>query len=139
MTRSRDTGTRAETAVARYAAGLGIPAHRTALTGGDVGDVHLWHGRVVVQVKAGRAAETASWGRLAGWWADTEAQAARVVACDMAVLVVKRAGCGQPGDWWAWHRVDELLGLTHGVQVDERQVVGQPLRRLLARLVEVMS
>ena len=139
MSRSRDKGTRAETAVVRLAGQLGIPAHRTALAGGDVGDVHLWHGRVVVQVKAGAAAEGAGWLRCAGWWADTEAQAARVPQADMAVLVTKRAGYGQAGDWWAWHRVDELLWVTRALEVDEPQVVAQPLGRLLTRLVEVGS
>lgn len=137
MSKQRDVGTRAETALVRHCHALGIPAARTALTGGDVGDVHLWHGRVVVQVKSGKQCNSPSWRVLSDWWGQTEAQADRVQACDLAVLVVKRKGTTDPGQWFAYVRFDELLW-WYAQECSLLQVVCLPLGRLLAVLQEAL-
>jgi hypothetical protein len=133
--RPRNIATKVESAVRDLALSMGIPAHRTALHGAeDQGDVHLWHGQVVVECKAGKAAESASWRLLAEWWAETELEASRVPQANMAVLVVKRKGCGKAGDWTAFVRVDELVAEVTGQDAAMPQVVAMPLGRLLTLL-----
>ena len=113
----------------------GVPARRVALAGAaDLGDVHLYDGRVVVEVKGGRQCERPSWQQLTAWWAQAEEEAARVPAADMAVLVVRRFGSGDAADWHAYVRVDELLWLTHRIVVEAPWVVSLPLGRLLRLL-----
>lgn len=102
--RPKAIGTAAETAVARYAQSHGFPhAERIALHGAlDEGDVQLCPG-VVVEVKGGRRAETASDALVAAWLAETEVERTNRGA-DVAILVLKRAGKGAPnaGSWWAY-------------------------------------
>lgn len=120
--KSKALGTAAETAVVNAALAVHLVARRTPLAAGsDVGDVHISYGRAVVQVKAGKAAETASTALCAAWWAETEAQADRVPECDLAVLVVKRRGVGQARGWRAFVRLDELAAelATQAVYSDE--------------------
>lgn len=138
MNRSKDIGTRGETAVVRAAEARGLVAARQALAGAaDVGDVHLSHGQVVIEVKAGKQADSASLGLIADWWRETETEAARVAACDLAVLVVKRRGCGvaRVGDWRAFVRVDEYVWTVRGINVDSARVVELPFGQLLNDLV----
>ena len=91
--RSKDIGTKGETAVVNAATAAGIQAERRALKGsGDEGDVWLRHGRVVIEVKAGKTAAEASRNQIVAWWLEAEREAARVTQCDMAVLVVKAKG-----------------------------------------------
>lgn len=96
-------GTACETAVARYAQAHGFPhAERIALHGAlDEGDVQLCPG-VVVEVKGGKRAETASDALVAAWLAETEVER-RNRGADVAILVLKRKGKGAPnaGSWWA--------------------------------------
>lgn len=130
-------GTAAESAVANEALATSIPAYRTALRGsGDVGDVHLAHGRAVIECKAGNMAHTASWRLLADWWMETELEASRVVNCDLAVLVVKRKGSGKARDWRAFVRIDEYLWVTKAMEVHSPRVVEMPYGGLLADLAE---
>jgi hypothetical protein len=131
--RPRNIATKVESAVRDLALSMGIPAHRTAQAGSkDQGDVHLAQGRIVVECKAGKAAESASWRLLAKWWAEAEREASRVVQADMAVLVVKRRGCGKAADWTAYVRVDELTAVLTGQRVPVSQVVALPLGQLLS-------
>ena len=142
MNRPRDIGTAVESAVTRAFEAAGIPARRVALAGAqDVGDVHAGEplGRVVVECKGGQAAHTASLNLLAAWWEETEAEAARVGVCDLAVLVVKRKGCGRAGDWRAFVRVDELLWITRALEVNYPRVVELPLGSLLTDLAAAVQ
>jgi len=133
--RPKSIGTAVETAVVREVLARGWPAQRTALAGaGDLGDVHAAHGAMVIECKGGKAAESASWRQLADWWAETEREATRVVACDLAVLVVKRKGSGQAKDWRAFVRVDELVWATHNVEINSPRVVEMPFGGLLSEL-----
>ena len=103
MSKQRAIGTAAETAVVNAAVDRGITARRVALAGAqDQGDVHLAHGRIVVEVKAGNAAHTASMAQAMAWYEEAALEASRVTAADMAVLVVKRKGKARAGDWRAF-------------------------------------
>lgn len=102
MNRPKDIGTRAETLVARHARLNGFGgADRLTLTGRhDRGDIGFCPG-VVGEVKAGRAAETASDALIGLWLAETELERVNAGA-DIALLITKRAGCGagKVGQWW---------------------------------------
>ena len=112
---SKAIGTQAETLVTRFLQENGFgTAERRALHGTyDLGDITGIPG-VVVEVKSGHAAETASDGLINAWLAETEAERKNAKA-DIGVLVVKRKGKGSAGDWWAieWdafrHPVRSLL------------------------------
>jgi hypothetical protein len=103
--RPKDIGTAGETAVVTFLRANGFGgAERRALRGTlDCGDI-TGCGPVVVEVKSGHAAETASDGLINAWLAETEAERKNADA-DVGVLVVKRKGKGNAGDWWAieWH------------------------------------
>lgn len=102
--RPKTIGTRCETAVVRYLAGNGFGgAERLALHGAlDEGDVSACPG-VVVEVKGGARAETASDALVASWLDETEVERVNRGA-DVAALVLKRKGKGaaNAGQWWAY-------------------------------------
>lgn len=135
MSRSKAIGTAVESATVKEFLAHGIHATRPALRGaGDVGDVHVAYGRAVIECKGGEAAHSASWNLLAAWWQETEAEAARVTECDLAVLVVKRKGSGKAQDWRAFLRIDEYLWVTKALELDAPRVVEMPLGGLIADL-----
>jgi hypothetical protein len=88
----KQIGTSGETGVARAARDLGFPdARRLALAGAlDVGDVELCHG-VIVEVKTGKAAKTASLAQIQLWTLETETER-RNAGAAIGLLVVQRAG-----------------------------------------------
>lgn len=103
--RSKSIGTAAESAVTKFAKANGFPfAERRTLHGSaDCGDVKLdSRGRVIVEVKAGKAAEYASDSRVVAWLEETERERVHAGA-DRAFLVLKRAGKGTQsvGSWTA--------------------------------------
>lgn len=102
VNKSKNIGTSAETHVVRYLQANGFPhADRRALKGSlDVGDI-LVCPRLIVEVKAGAAAENASDGQLRLWCAETTREK-RNAKADTAFLVVKRKGHGvaKLGGWW---------------------------------------
>lgn len=118
MARPKDIGTRAETAIVRYARTHGHPqARRLALAGShDQGDVWLDHG-IIVEVKSGHQAETAGDALIRAWWDQTVTErdnhGARV-----GVLVTKRKGHSgaRCGAWTARMDAATLLHLL-GVPV----------------------
>lgn len=101
--RPKDIGTAGETAVVKYLRKHGFGnAERRALTGSlDQGDITGCPG-IVWEVKAGKAAETASDGQIAKWLEETETERQNAKA-DVGILVVKRKGIGpdNAGKWWA--------------------------------------
>ncbi len=138
--RSKEIGTAVESAVVKEAQAHGFHAQRTALAGAlDVGDVHVDHGRIVIECKGGKTATGASYNLLAAWWLETEVEASRVPECDLAVLVVKRAGSGQARDWRAFVRVDEYLWWTKSIEVDAPRVVEMALGCLLIDLARAVT
>lgn len=140
--RSKAKGTAAESAVVKAAQAAGFTAQRCALAGGrDVGDVHVQHGQIVIEVKAGKAAESASIALCQAWWAETAAEADRVPQCDLAVLVVKRRGVGNPRGWRAFVRMGELCNMWGiGAELSAQAydlTVELPFGRLLDVLADI--
>ena len=116
---SKAKGPAAESAVVKLAEAHGIPARRCALAGSqDQGDVHLWDGRVVIEVKAYKTHP--SWTQVDQWWHETEAECGRVPNCRAGVLVIKRPGSGldMAMDWFAWILASDLARwMTHGADI----------------------
>ena len=111
-------GTAAETAVVGWAAANGFnQAERRALHGShDQGDILLCLG-VIIEVKAGKKAETAADALIDMWLDQTETERLNAQA-DIGVLVTKRAGYGtsRVGDWWAWLTIGAFTALSSGGQ-----------------------
>jgi hypothetical protein len=142
----RAIGTAAETGVVRYCKPNGFPhADRLALHGAlDEGDVQLCPG-VVLEVKGGKRAETASDALVTAWLDETEVER-RNRGADVAALVLKRAGKGQKnaGAWWVylpgWTYVwlATIGDLVHLVCIQTRGDDLPPVRITLAALVDLL-
>lgn len=130
--RPRDIGTAAETAVVRAARPRGYPwADRLAGHGNaDVGDVMLCPG-VVVEVKGGDAAKTASDLQIINWLDETECERGNAGAA-VAFLVVQRPHVGaiNAHRWWAWWRLGWVSDLGPSVGIDGAAML--PVRMTLA-------
>lgn len=115
--RPKNIGTAAETAVVRAVRTRGFPtADRLTLTGAhDRGDIGLCPG-VILEVKAGQAAKTASDAQIAAWLVETARE--RINACaEVGLLVTARAGigAGNAQRWWAHmslYQVEQLIALA---------------------------
>ncbi|MFT4225330.1 hypothetical protein [Micropruina sp.] len=121
MNRPKQIGTAAESALVKAARQDGFgQAERRALGGSkDLGDILLCPG-VIIEVKAGKQTENPSDGQVAAWWAETRAEAVHAAA-DVALLVLRRRGKGDPLAWWCWMDLRQLLHLTSvGIMPDER-------------------
>lgn len=131
--RPKDIGTAAESAVVRFLRANGFPnAERRALRGTyDCGDVTGIPG-VVIEVKGGKAAKTASDGLVAEWLAETEVERVNARA-DIGILVIARAGIGpaNAGRWWAVLQADNFTELVVGIGVDS-PVHSHPVRMHLS-------
>lgn len=77
----------------------------------DEGDLDLCPG-AIAQVKALRPANRAE-RAVPGWIAATELQR-RAAHADIALLVVRRDGTSDVGEWWAWLTFVTLEGLRTG-------------------------
>ena len=107
-------GTRAETAVVRYLTGQGIPAHRVALAGAaDHGDIWVAGGRMVIEVKSRQSLPSHT--QVRDWRWEASEEASRVPACDISVLIVKRPGSAEVGQWWAWLDHAEWVWISRAV------------------------
>ena len=77
--------------------------------------------------------------KVASWLAETEAQRVgshgTVPAADLGVLVVRRRGKSDPGRWWAWLPLGQVLGLDAGVR---RSTSSVPVRLELGDLVTLL-
>lgn len=109
----RAIGTAAESAVVRAGRRLGFPeADRRALHGrDDVGDVLLCRD-VVVEVKGGHAAASASDAQVELWLTDVERER-RNAGAEVAFLVLQRprVSAARAERWWAWWRLGWLPGV----------------------------
>ena len=118
VNRPKNIGTAAETAVVRAARQRGFPmADRLTQTGAkDRGDIGLCPG-VILEVKGGKAAETASDALIGRWLVETARERVNAGARH-AFLVTKRAGVGGPNAhlWWAHLTLPDLACLI-GVPV----------------------
>lgn len=121
MSRSKDQGTWAETAVTEYLGHSGFPfADRLTLKGSqDRGDVGVCPG-VIAEVKYDKSFD------LSGWLKETAVEKANAKA-EHAFLVVKPEGVGRTrvgmwwsvmyaGDWWALYKATGITepATTHG-------------------------
>lgn len=109
VNRPKAIGTAAETAVRNYLLSLGYTTNqvrRNVLTGSqDQGDIHLVLNdelQLVIEVKGGAAAKTASHNQLLEWWKETVAEVDNAKA-PRGVLVTQKAGAGPAnvGKWRA--------------------------------------
>lgn len=130
MSKSKDIGTRAETAVKNYLLSVGyspLDAHRNVLKGSaDEGDVWLResYGLIVFEVKGGKAAKEASYGQIEKWFQEAETEKKNANA-RFGFLVTQRAGVGYPraGEWWAFCKVSDIIYLrTHLDVIDDSLV-----------------
>lgn len=104
MGKSKDIGTRAETAVVRYLHSIGYTrAQRLPLAGADIGDITLGDYGVMLQVKSGSTAEQASDQKILSWLSEAQVQAVHGKWSGF-FLVTKRKGFGltggRVGGWW---------------------------------------
>lgn len=141
--RPKQIGTSAETAVVRAAIPLGFPlAERLVLHGaGDIGDVRLAP-YVHLEVKGGKAAETASDAQIEAWMLETERELRNAGALAGA-LITKRKGVGAANAhrWWAHVRASWLAqwraypaDLTAELQAGPDHTIRMTLDSLLAQL-----
>ena len=116
MSKSKDIGTRAETAVKNFLLSVGytpLEAHRNVLKGSaDEGDVWLrekTHGLIIFEVKGGKSAKEASHGQVLKWFDEADAERFNANA-DFGFLVTQRGGVGYPraGEWWAYAKLSDL-------------------------------
>jgi hypothetical protein len=118
--RSKDIGTRAETAVVKLAHELGYrDAERLALAGADDrGDIRLLRDPLVIlEVKAGKAAQEASWPQIQAWLRETQIERNNAFRADKSAsewhgfLVTQRRGygIGRVADWCIWSLQDDRL------------------------------
>lgn len=118
--RSKDIGTRFESAVVGYLRPNGFPhAERRALAGSlDKGDVTGVPG-VVFECKGGDVAKRASDTQIAAWMTETDTER-RNAGADIGILVMARAGVGASRAGLNWAVIDARYVL--GPQFAARQL-----------------
>lgn len=139
-TRPKDIGTAGETAIVKTAKALGFPdARRLALAGAlDQGDLELTRD-VIVEAKAGHAAEDASDNQIKKWLEDTDTETRNHETASIGFLVTKRKGHGpkNAANWWAHfhHRTwAQLIGYPLPQGAEEEAVIRTTLGSALALL-----
>jgi hypothetical protein len=116
LSKAKNIGTRAETAVRNYLLSVGydpLEAHRNVLKGSlDEGDVWLResYGLIIFELKGGKAAKDASYNQILKWFEEAKVEADNAKA-RMGFLVTQRAGVGYPraGEWWAYADLADLV------------------------------
>nr|DAL22180.1 MAG TPA_asm: HOLLIDAY JUNCTION RESOLVASE HOMOLOGOUS RECOMBINATION [Caudoviricetes sp.] len=139
MSKSKDIGTRAETAVRNYLLSVGYSeheAHRNILSGSqDKGDVWLRdkiYGLIVFEVKGGKTAKEASFEQVQKWYKEAELERKNASA-NLGFLVCQRPGIGYPnaGKWWAYATLGNLIKLSCGVSSNDQTLVRVNLSDLI--------
>jgi hypothetical protein len=140
MTRSKDIGTRAESAVVAYLRAHGWPtAERRALAGAaDLGDIVGTPG-LVWEIKGGYKAETAGDGIVASWLLETESERINARA-DVGVLVMKQRAYGpkRAGFWSAAMTVGTAAQLLEATTWPPEDATLAPVRMHLATAVTLL-
>ncbi len=141
MSKAKDIGTRAETAVRNHLLKTGyspLEAHRNVLKGSaDEGDVWLRTsgGLMVFEIKGGKMAKEASYGQLQKWFEEAQLECKNAHG-KFGFLVCQRAGVGYPraGEWWAYAKLGDLFYLRNRIESDNNTLV----RILLQDLTELI-
>lgn len=142
MSKAKQIGTAAETAVRNYLLSVGysnLAAHRNILKGAnDEGDVWLREenrGLIIFEVKGGKSAKEASYGQVQKWFEETELEQKNASA-EFGFLVTQRAGVGYPraGEWWAYATLGQLITLRTNLASNDNTLV----RVTLAQLVKLI-
>lgn len=131
MARPKDIGTKAESAVTRFAQEFGYPfADRQPLRGNkDQGDVLFCPG-FIGEVKGGDTARKASDNQILSWLVETTVERDNADA-DMAILVVAR--WRQPTRrWWGVMWADDVVNLASQNSEPAAHSLAIPVRFLLA-------
>ncbi len=139
MSKSKDIGTRAETAVRNYLLSVGydpMTAHRNVLKGSaDEGDVWLResYGLIVFEIKGGKSAKDASYEQIRKWYEEAEIEKANADG-KFGFLVTQRAGVGYPraGEWWAYAKLSDIIYLRTYMDTNSDILVRLPLRELVS-------
>lgn len=110
MSKSKALGTQAESAIVRFLQDNGYPhAERRALYGlNDMGDILVEPGLIIEAKVRHPKNSNAAVGQpgpeeLEGWLKELDAEM-RNAKVDRGLLVVKRKGTTNPGEWWAYAR-----------------------------------
>lgn len=141
MSKAKQIGTRAETAVRNYLLSTGynpLEAHRNVLKGqDDEGDVWLResYGLIVFEIKGGKAAKDASFQQISKWYEEAETERKNADG-RFGFLVTQRAGVGYPraGEWWAYATLGDLINLLTNLELADKTIV----RITLAELVRLI-
>ena len=139
MSKSKDIGTRAETAVRNYLLSVGydpMTAHRNVLKGSaDEGDVWLResYGLIVFEIKGGKSAKDASHEQIRKWYEEAKIEKANADG-KFGFLVTQRAGVGYPraGEWWAYAKLSDLIYLRTNIGTNSDTLVRLTLRELVS-------
>ncbi len=139
MSKSKDIGTRAETAVRNYLLSVGydpMTAHRNVLKGSaDEGDVWLResYGLVVFEIKGGKSAKDASHEQIRKWYEEAETEKINADG-KFGFLVTQRSGVGYPraGEWWAYAKLSDLIYLRTYLETNSDILVRLTLRELVS-------
>jgi hypothetical protein len=141
MSKAKQIGTKAETAVRNYLLSTGynpLQAHRNVLKGqDDEGDVWLResYGLIVFEIKGGKSAKDASFQQISKWYEEAETEC-RNADGRFGFLVTQRAGVGYPraGEWWAYAALGDLINLRTSIELTDQTLV----RITLAELVRLI-
>ena len=141
MSKAKQIGTKAETAVRNYLLSAGyspLEAHRNVLKGqDDEGDVWLResYGLIVFEIKGGKSAKDASLQQVRKWYEEAETEC-KNAAGRFGFLVTQRAGVGYPraGEWWAYATLGDLINLRTNLELTDKTLV----RITLAELVRLI-
>jgi hypothetical protein len=141
MSKAKQIGTKAETAVRNYLLSTGynpLEAHRNVLKGqDDEGDVWLResYGLIVFEIKGGKAAKDASFQQISKWYEEAETERKNADG-RFGFLVTQRAGVGYPraGEWWAYATLGDLVYLCTNIELTDKTIV----RITLAELVRLI-
>jgi len=141
MSKAKQIGTKAETAVRNYLLSVGyspLEAHRNVLKGqDDEGDVWLResYGLIVFEIKGGKSAKDASFQQIGKWYEEAETERKNADG-RFGFLVTQRAGIGYPraGDWWAYATLGDLINLRTNLESTDKTLV----RITLAELVRLI-
>lgn len=135
VNRSKQKGTQAETAVVRKLHELGFrDARRIALSGAlDKGDVEVFPG-LILEVKGGNAARTASDNQVQAWLAEAERERVNADA-HACPLVLVRAGIGvaRAEYWWV-----VMTGKTLSWALNDPYVPNWTMRTTLGDFAKIL-